>query len=96
MKKEKGTIEELESELLKKALGYLSTEITEEYSTIEGEIKLSKKKVTKKRVPPDLIAIKLLLDNKSDNIESMSDEDLEKEKARLTQLLLSAEKLPKD
>jgi hypothetical protein len=96
MKKEKGTIEELESALLKKALGYLSTEITEEYSTIEGEIKLSKKKVTKKRVPPDLIAIKLLLDNKSDNIESMSDEDLEKEKARLTQLLLSAEKLPKD
>ena len=60
------------------------------------KIKLSKKKVTKKRVPPDLIAIKLLLDNKSDNIESMSDEDLEKEKTRLTQLLLSAEKLPKD
>ncbi len=95
-KAKKDTREELESALIKKALGYESTEITEEYSTVEGEIKLSKKKVTKKSVPPDLVAIRILLETKAEKIEDMSDEELENEKARLTKLLLSAEKSTKD
>ena len=95
-KAKKDTREELETALMKKALGYESTEITEEYSTVEGEIKLSKKKVTKKSVPPDLVAIKILLETKAEKFEDMSDEELEKEKARLVELLFSAGKSAKD
>ena len=74
--------------LIKKALGYDATEVVEEYvSGEEGEIKLTKKKVTKKNVPPDITAIKLLMDENSQNLSEMSDEELEKEKARLLKLL---------
>ena len=73
--------------LIKKALGYDATEIVEEYvSNDDGEIKLSKKKVTKKNVPPDLTALKMLL-NDDDDLKTMSDEELEKEKIRLLKLL---------
>ena len=49
--------------LVKKALGYDVKEVVEEYvSDEDGEIKLTKKKVTKKNVPPDLTALKILLD----------------------------------
>lgn len=82
----------LRGALIKKALGYDATEVVEEYiSGEEGEIKLSKKKVTKKNVPPDLSAIKMLLDESQSNISDMSDEDLENEKVRLMAIL--AEKL---
>ena len=52
--------------LIKKALGYDAVEVVEEYvSCDEGEIKLSKKKVTKKNVPPDLSAIKILMEEQA-------------------------------
>ncbi len=74
--------------LIKKALGYDATEVVEEYvSDDSGEIKLSKKKVTKKNVPPDLTALKILLDQTEVNVSEMSDEQLEEEKQRLLQLL---------
>lgn len=73
--------------LVKKALGYDATEVVEEYvSDDEGEIKLTKKKVTKKNVPPDLTALKMLL-NDDDDLKSMSEDELEKEKIRLLKLL---------
>ena len=78
---------DLKDALIKKALGYDATEVVEEYvSGEEGEIKLSKKKVTKKNVPPDITAIKMLLEKQVD-IPSMSDEELEKERVRLIKLL---------
>jgi hypothetical protein len=74
--------------LIKKAIGYDTTEIVEEYvSGDEGDIKLTKKKVTKKNVPPDLSALKLLLDSENVSLDSMSDEELEREKQRLLELL---------
>ena len=74
--------------LIKKALGYDATEIVEEYvSGDEGEVKLTKKKVTKKNVPPDITAIKMLMEETDMAIEQMSDEELEKEKERLLKLL---------
>ena len=74
--------------LIKKALGYDATEVIEEYvSSEEGEIKLTKKKVTKKNVPPDITAIKILLDDGETDYEKMSDDELEKEKLRLLELL---------
>lgn len=78
----------IENALLKKALGYDATEVVEEYvSSEEGEIKLTKKKVTKKNVPPDITAIKILIDREQVPIEQMSDEELETEKQRLLTLL---------
>ena len=74
--------------LVKKALGYDCTEVVEEYvSGDEGEIRLTKKKVTKKNVPPDITAIKLLIDQTDQAIEELSDEQLEAEKQRLLKLL---------
>ena len=86
--------QKLRRALIKKALGYDATEVVEEYvSGEEGEIKLSKKKVTKKNVPPDLTAIKMLIEEKQTNLSAMSDEELEKEEQRL--MVVLAEKLKK-
>lgn len=81
------TQSDFKSALIKKALGYDYKEIVEEYvSSDEGEVKLAKKKVTKKNVPPDITALKLLLDSQTP-ISQMSDEQLEQEKKRLLRLL---------
>ena len=79
---------ELKSALVKKALGYDATEVVEEYvSDDEGEIRLAKKKVTKKNIPPDLTALKMLIEETVEPVESMTDEQLESEKQRLLELL---------
>jgi hypothetical protein len=91
-KKKSVTEADFKSALIKKALGYDATEVVEEYvSGDEGEIKLTKKKVTKKNVPPDITAIKLLLGEDNLSVEEMSDEELEKEKERLIKLLKNYE-----
>jgi hypothetical protein len=79
----------IEKALIKKALGYDSTEVVEEYVTgEEGEIKLTKKKVTKKNVPPDITAIKMLMEDDSEkDVFTMSDEELIAERNRLLNLL---------
>ena len=86
--KEKGEIKSgsLKDALIKKALGCSHTEVVEEYVTEEGEIKLTKKKVTTKNEPPDVTAIKLLIEEK-DDLTEMTDEELEAEKKRLIGLL---------
>ena len=79
---------EVQDALIKKALGYDVTEVVEEYvGSDQGEIKLSKKKVTKQNVPPDMTALKILLDQNEQPPERMSDEQLQKEKMRLLELL---------
>lgn len=78
----------LRTALIKKALGYDATEVIEEYvGGEEGEIRLSKKKVTKKEVPPDVTALKILLEAEEKPISSLSDEELENEKIRLLKML---------
>lgn len=89
-KKSKKTLGEkdLKEALIKKALGYDATEIIEEYvAGDEGEIKLSKRKVTKKNVPPDITAIKMLIEEGGKSVKVMSDEELNEEKQRLLNLL---------
>ena len=82
------TLSDLKDVLVKKALGYDVKEVVEEYVADEGgEIKLCKKKVTKKNVPPDLTALKILLDDEEKPIRYMSDAELQKEKERLLNLL---------
>jgi hypothetical protein len=87
-RKKRATENDFKEALIKKALGYDATEVVEEYvSGEEGDIRLTKKKVTVKNVPPDLSALKLLIDESDTPIESMTDEELEKEKERLMKLL---------
>ena len=83
--------------LLKKALGYSADEVVEEYSyNDEGELKLSKKKVTKKHYSSDIAAVKVLLERYyktyEDRVMAMSDDDLAREKALLEQQLKKGEK----
>ena len=78
---------DLEQALIKKALGYDATEVVEEYVGDGEEIKLSKKKVTIKNVPPDMSAIKFLLDETQKKVSEMTDQELFEEKVRLLCLL---------
>ncbi len=81
---EKGRNERLENALLKVALGYQVAEVTEEYAEVDGELKLTKRKKTKKDIPPDLKAVQLLLSAKSaGDMSDWTDEELEAEKQRL-------------
>ena len=49
----------------------------------EGELKLVKKKITRREIPPDIKAVKLLLDGG----EELTDEQLEAEKNKLIEML---------
>lgn len=92
-KKRKIKEKDFKDALIKKALGYDATEIIEEYvSSEEGEIKLTKKKVTTKNVPPDITALKILMEGTEKDVASLTDEELEKEKIRLLELLNESNK----
>ncbi len=73
--------ERVKKAILKVALGYSLEEVTEEYGVEDGELKLVKRRETKKDVPPDLKAVKLLLEEK--DYSALSDEELKAEKRRL-------------
>ena len=76
--------------LERKALGYETDEVVEEYGFREGEEILVKKKVTRKSVPPDIQAAKMLL-GELPSPREMSDEQIEREKHRLLQMLKEEE-----
>ncbi len=85
------SIESVKSALEKRALGYDSTEVTEEYlDDGSGGIRMLKRKVVQKNVPPDVSALKLLIElsDNQDKIEDLSDEELESEKRRLIKMLM--------
>ena len=83
-KKKEKTDEKINDALLKVALGYQVAEVTEEYAEVDGELKLTKRKKTKKDVPPDLKAVQMLLANEgNDEYGAWTDEELEKERVRL-------------
>ncbi|MBO7526952.1 MAG: hypothetical protein J6T74_03535 [Clostridia bacterium] len=75
------------SALLKRAMGYKDEEIIEEYQLEGDEMKIIKKKVTTKLIPPDLSASKLLLDyfkfEPTEKYENMTDIELDAEAERL-------------
>lgn len=84
--------DKLEQALVKKAMGYSVEETVCEYGMCDDELKLIKKKISKKYYPPDLSAINLLIGstNKSD-YDNMTDEELEQEKNRLLNLIKEEE-----
>ena len=74
--KEKLESKKLETALLKVALGFSVEEVTEEFADVDGQLKLLKRKRTKKQVPPDLKAVQMLLEEHGENLSSLSDEEL--------------------
>ena len=81
---------DLREALIKRAVGFVSEEQIDEYAmdNLTCKMKLVKRKIVKKEVPPDVMAARMLVEvfNK-DSLESMSDEELEDEKYRLLKLL---------
>ncbi len=76
--------------LRRRALGFETDEVVEEYAFQEGEAVLLKRKVTKKTVPPDVAAAKLLSDEEKP-LSALSPEQLKAEKIRLLGLLRGEE-----
>ena len=60
------------------------------YGFNEGEAVLMKRKVTKKTVPPDIQAAKILMEEQKP-LRTLTDEQLQEEKERLLRLLKSRE-----
>ena len=90
------TGEDINSALLKKALGFDAKEIVEEYASDgDGEIRLSKKKITIKCVPPDVAALKMILERETP-LSDYTDEQLEEEKRRLLDIIRESEKKKKE
>jgi len=89
------TKKQIKEALLKKAIGFDAQETVEEFLESDGEMKLLKRKVTKKSVPPDVSAVKLLLDIREEetDILSLTDDELEKERVRLMKILEEKKKL---
>jgi hypothetical protein len=84
--------EKIGEALLKVALGYQVAEVTEEYAEVDGALKLTKRKKTKKDVPPDLKAVQILLETRQgDSYGSWTDEELEEERQRLLEKLQESE-----
>lgn len=72
--------------LVRCAVGFDTSEVVEEYTMADGELKLVKRKVTRRDVPPDIKAVKMLLDGEAD-IGGMSDEELEERRKELLAML---------
>ncbi len=87
--------EKLAKSLLKKAMGYTVNEVVEEYVQEEDEMKLVKKKITTKHIPPDISAARALLekclDTEIDEIKNLTDEELEKMRQELIEELKGAQ-----
>ncbi len=82
--------EKIGEALLKVALGYQLAEVTEEYAEVDGALKLTKRKKTKKDVPPDLKAVQMLLGSGGgEEYSGWTDEELQREKERLLRVLES-------
>ena len=77
--------DEVRDAVLKVALGFQVEEVTEEYDARDGELKLIKRRETRKDSPPDLKAVRLLLEGT--DYSALSDEELEAERARLAAAL---------
>jgi hypothetical protein len=82
-------LQKLNRAILKKAMGYQSQEVVEEYTkNIDGELELVKRKVSKKQNSPDIAAAKLIAELKEDDsLEEMTLEQLQAEREKLLNLL---------
>ena len=56
------TVEKIREALIRRAVGYDTEETVEEYSGTGEDGTMCRRKVTKKNIPPDISAAKLLLE----------------------------------
>ena len=77
--------ESLKEALTKCAVGLSASEVIEEFAVEDGELKLVKKKVTRREIPPDIKAVKLLLE--SETVVGATDEELAAEREKLIKML---------
>lgn len=77
--------EDIKSALEKCATGFGTSETVEEFSVEDGELRLVKRKVTTKDIPPDIKAVKLLLEES--DCSALSDGRLEEERQMLCEML---------
>lgn len=91
-------LEDLDNEtakaIKKLVKGFCLKEVVEEYvADANGNMQLSKQKISKKIVPPNTDILKMLYKGEEQKVsfESWSDEDLEKEKQRLLKILKKGE-----
>ena len=77
---------ELEQALKKCSVGFETGETVEEFAVQDGEFRLVKRKVTRRDIPPDIKAVKMLLDERPDDA-SLSDEELAAERGKLLKML---------
>jgi hypothetical protein len=81
--------ESVKSALKKCAVGFDTSEVVEEFAVEDGQLKLIKKKVTKRDIPPDIKAVKMLLDG--EGCAQMTDGQLLDEKNKLLDMLKESE-----
>lgn len=97
MNKKKSLQKKIIKSLEKRAKGYELQEVLEEYVLDDNELKLTKRKISTKQVPPDTMAIKVLLEldnlQTDDDLAFYTDEQLLKEKEKLLSYLKEQEKL---
>lgn len=79
--------EKIKSALLKCATGLNAEEVVEEFCVQDGELKLVKRKVTRREIPPDIKAVKMLLDDGGE----VSDGELLAEREKLVNMLKEIE-----
>ena len=77
--------ESVKEALTKCAVGLSASEVIEEFAVEDGELKLVKKKVTRREIPPDIKAVKLLLE--SETVVGATDEELAAEREKLIKML---------
>lgn len=82
--------EKLNEVLMKVAKGCRIEEIVEEYAEVDGQMRLVKRKETRKDIPPDIKAVQMLQGSVGEE-KTLSDEQLEEEKLRLLQALQAAQ-----
>ena len=78
--------EGLKKALIKCAVGFDTSEVVEEYAADGDELKLVKRKVTRRDVPPDIKAVKMLLDGEA-GVAELSDEELEERRQKLIEMV---------
>lgn len=83
------TNESVKDALIRCAVGLSASEVVEEFSADgDGELKLVKRKVTRREVPPDIKAVKMLMDG--EGVTDVSEEELQAERGKLIAALKEA------
>lgn len=84
--------EEVLGALYRRAVGCSADEVVEEYAVCEdGSQQLVKRRVKKRELPPDMAAVRLLLEAEKP-LASLTEEELAAEKRRLLRLLQKTER----